>query len=193
LILRNFIFLYFFIFLYKKIDLTIVIVLCAIKTQLMSTSNNGDSLKKKVCIPVDIEIQDGRSAYAVSLQMLFRHVADFHMTVVDVISEKYNIPVDDIMNAVTSDSRYKNMVVDKDLHRLSSVVGVDVDVGVYPVNNESEQKKEEQETQLPKPKPIIIKKVGGEKKIKIKPKVKQMKSPTKNLLVVAADGVEQCD
>ena len=152
----------------------------------MSTSNNGDSLKKKLCIPVDIEIQDGRSAYALSLQMIFRHVADFHMTVVDVISEKYNIPVDDIMNAVTSDSRYKNMVVDKDLHRLSSVVDVDVDV-----RNESEQKKEEQEqeTQLPKPspKPTII------KKIKIKPKVKEMKSPTKNVVVVAADGVEQCD
>jgi hypothetical protein len=158
----------------------------------MSTSNNGDSLKKKVSIPVDIEIQDGRSAYALSLQMIFRHVADFHMTVVDVISEKYNIPVDDIMNAVTSDSRYKNMVVDKDLHRLSTVVGVDVDVGVYP-GNESEQKKEEQEMQLPKPKPIVIKKVGGEKKIKIKPKVKQIKSPTKNVVIVAADGVEQCD
>ena len=156
----------------------------------MSTSNNGDSLKKKVSIPVDIEIQDGRSAYALSLQMIFRHVADFHMTVVDVISEKYNIPVDDIMNAVTSDSRYKNMVVDKDLHRLSSVVGVDVDVGV---KNESEQKKEEQEMQLPKPKPTIIKKVGEGKKIKIKPKVKEMKSPTKNVVVVAADGVEQCD
>ena len=156
----------------------------------MSTSNNGDSLKKKVSIPVDIEIQDGHSAYALSLQMIFRHVADFHMTVVDVISEKYNIPVDDIMNAVTSDSRYKNMVVDKDLHRLSTVVGVDVGVGVGAVN-ESEQKKEEQEqeTQLPKPKPkpTII------KKIKIKPKVKQMKSPTKNVVVFAADGVEQCD
>ena len=156
----------------------------------MSTSNDGDSLKKKVCIPVDIEIPDGRSAYALSLQMIFRHVADFHMTVVDVISEKYNIPVDDIMNAVTSDSRYKNMVVDKDLHRLSTVVGVDVGIGVGAVN-ESEQKKEEQEqeTQLPKPKPkpTII------KKIKIKPKVKQMKSPTKNVVVFAADGVEQCD
>ena len=160
----------------------------------MSTSNNGDSLKKKVSIPVDIEIQDGRSAYALSLQMIFRHVADFHMTVVDVISEKYNIPVDDIMNAVTSDSRYKNMVVDKDLHRLITVVGVDVDVGVgvgVGAVNESEKKKEdqEQEMQLPKPKskPTII------KKIKIKPKVNQMKSPTKNVVVFAADGVEQCD
>jgi hypothetical protein len=39
----------------------------------------------------------------------------------------------------------------------------------------------------PSPKPTII------KKIKIKPKVKQIKSPTKNVVVVAADGVEQCD
>ena len=159
----------------------------------MSTSNNGDSLKKKVSIPVDIEIQDGRGAYALSLQMIFRHVADFHMTVVDIISEKYGIPVDDIMNTVTSDLRYKNMVVDKDLHRLSTVVYPAV---VYPTN-EVEKKKDEQEEQeppqlpKPKPKPIIIKKVGGEKKIKIKPKVKQIKSPIKCL--VGSDGVEQCD
>ena len=159
-------------------------------------STGSDSLKKNVCsIPVDIEMRDGdgRSAYALSLQMIFRHVADFHMTVVDIISEKYGIPVDDIMNTVTSDLRYKNMVVDKDLHRLSTVVYPTV---VYPVN-EVEKKKdeqEEQEMQVPKPnkpKPIIIKKVGGEKKIKIKPKVKQIKSPTKCL--VGSDGVEQCD
>jgi len=166
----------------------------------MSTSNNCDSLKKNVCIPVDIEMRDGdgRSAYALSLQMIFRHVADFHMTVVDIISEKYGIPVDDIMNTVTSDLRYKNMVVDKDLHRLSTVVypAVVYPTVVYPAN-EVEKKKdeqEEQEMQLPKPnkpKPIIIKKVGGEKKIKIKPKVKQIKSPTKCLVV--SDGVEQCD
>jgi len=140
----------------------------------MSTSNNGDSLNKKnICIPVDIEIRDGDgcSAYALSLQMIFKHVAEFHMTVVDIISEKYNIPVDEIMNAVTSDSRYKNMMVDKDLHRLSTV-------------NEVQQKKD---------KPSIIKKVNGEKKIIIKPKVKQVKSPTKNLVVIASDGVEQCD
>jgi hypothetical protein len=80
------------------------------------------------------------------------------------------------------------MVVDKDLHRLSTVVYPTV---VYPVNEVEKKKEQEQEPQLPKPKPIIIKKVGGEKKIKIKPKVKQIKSPTKCL--VGSDGVEQCD
>jgi len=141
-----------------------------------SSSNSVDSLKNKVCIPVDIEIRDGCSAYALSLQMIFQHVADFHMTVIDVISDKYNIPVDDIMNVVTSDSRYKNMVVDKDIHRLGTVVGA---------VNESEKKKDETLLKT-KTKPSIVKKIDGEKKIKIK-----IKPVPKTILSV--DGVDQCD
>ena len=60
------------------------------------------------------------AAYAESLKMILQHVADFHMTVVDIISEKYNIPVDEIMNTVASDSRYANMLVDPKIHRLTS-------------------------------------------------------------------------
>jgi hypothetical protein len=141
-----------------------------------SSSNSVDSLKNKVCIPVDIEIRDGCSAYALSLQMIFQHVADFHITVIDVISDKYNIPVDDIMNVVTSDSRYKNMVVDKDIHRLGTVVGA---------VNESEKKKDETLLKT-KTKPSIVKKIDGEKKIKIK-----IKPVPKTILSV--DGVDQCD
>jgi hypothetical protein len=146
-------------------------------TGFMNSSNNSvDSLKNKVCIPVDIEIRDGCSAYALSLQMIFQHVADFHITVIDVISDKYNIPVDDIMNVVTSDSRYKNMVVDKDIHRLGTVVGA---------VNESEKKKDETLLKT-KTKPSIVKKIDGEKKIKIK-----IKPVPKTILSV--DGVDQCD
>jgi hypothetical protein len=75
-------------------------------------------------IPVHIEIKpetrNARDAYAESLKMILQHVADFHMTVVDIISEKYNIPVDEIMNTVTSDSRYTNMLVDPKIHHLTS-------------------------------------------------------------------------
>ena len=81
----------------------------------------------KLSIPVHIEIKpetrdarDARDAYAESLKMILQHVADFHMTVVDIISEKYNIPVDEIMNTVTSDSRYTNMLVDPKIHHLTS-------------------------------------------------------------------------
>jgi len=110
----------------------------------MNTSNI------KIQIPVEIEIKDGRSAYAASLQMILKHVADFHIAVVDIISEKYNIPVDEIMNTVTSDSRYTNMLVSPDIHTLSL---------------NSEQEKQEDGHQ-PKP----SKTLSGQKKIKIKPK-----------------------
>ena len=79
------------------------------------------SVKTKLSIPVEVEVKsDARDAYAESLKMILQHVADFHMTVVDIISEKYNIPVDEIMNTVTSDSRYTNMLVDPKIHHLTS-------------------------------------------------------------------------
>jgi hypothetical protein len=78
---------------------------------------------KTLSIPVEVEVKttskDARDAYAESLKMILQHVADFHITVVDIISEKYNIPVDEIMNTVTSDSRYTNMLVDPKIHRLT--------------------------------------------------------------------------
>ena len=82
------------------------------------------SVKTTLSIPVQVEVKtgarDARDAYAESLKMILQHVADFHMTVVDIISEKYNIPVDEIINTVTSDSRYTNMLVDPKIHRLTS-------------------------------------------------------------------------
>ena len=86
------------------------------------------SVKKKLSIPtasipVQIEVQvDARDAYAESLKMILQHVADFHMAVVDIISEKYKIPVDEIMNTVTSDSRYTNMVVDPKIHHFTATL-----------------------------------------------------------------------
>jgi len=85
------------------------------------------SVKKTLSIPVEVEVKTTSKdacgacgAYTESLKMILQHVADFHITVVDIISEKYNIPVDEIMNTVTSDSRYTNMLVDPKIHRLTS-------------------------------------------------------------------------
>jgi hypothetical protein len=82
------------------------------------------SAKTTLSIPVEVEVKstskDARDAYAESLKMILQHIADFHLTVVDIISEKYNIPADEIMNTVTSDSRYANMLVDPNIHRLTS-------------------------------------------------------------------------
>jgi hypothetical protein len=118
------------------------------------------SVKKKLSIPtasipVQIEVRvDARDAYAESLKMILQHVADFHMTVVDIISEKYKIPVDEIMNTVTSDSRYTNMAVDPNIHRFTAALSQN-QVETIPVT----------------PAASITKKIS-EKKIKIKPKPK---------------------
>ena len=119
------------------------------------------SVKKKLSIPtasipvqvpVRVEVQsDARDAYAESLKMILQHVADFHMTVVDIISEKYKIPVDEIMNTVTSDSRYTNMVVDPKIHHFTAALNQD--------------HIETTET------PVPVTKKTSEKKIKIKPKI----------------------
>ena len=116
------------------------------------------SVKKKLSIPtasipVQIEVQvEARNAYVESLKMILQHVADFHMAVVDIISEKYKIPVDEIMNTVTSDSRYTNMVVDPKIHHFTAALNQDQVVTTV--------------TPAPVTKKII------EKKIKIKPKPK---------------------
>lgn len=104
-------------------------------------------------IPVQIDGKEtaATAAYAESLKTILKHVADFHITVVDIISQKYNIPVDEIMKTVTSDSRYTNMLVDPKIHELTSSSNI------------------VETTPAPAPaKKTVIK--TNEKKIKIKPK-----------------------
>ena len=118
-------------------------------------------------LQIPVEIKDGRSAYAASLQMILKHVADFHITVVDIISEKYNIPVDEIMNTVNSDSRYTNMLVNPDIHTLS-------------VNSDQEQK-QEQVRDGHGHQPKTSKSAAVQKKIKIKPKTAATTNDAQNI------------
>lgn len=120
-------------------------------------------VKTTLSIPVHVEVKpETRDAYAESLKMILQHVADFHMTVVDIISEKYNIPVDEIMNTVTSDSRYTNMLVDPKIHRLTS--SSNQNHVIEPTKTKA--------TITPTPIHIAapITKKTSEKKIRIKPK-----------------------
>jgi hypothetical protein len=65
---------------------------------------------------VPIEIKDHREAYAATLHVLFKHVADFHICVVKSFSKKYGIPEDDIMQTIQESEEFKNMRVDPVLH-----------------------------------------------------------------------------
>ena len=61
---------------------------------------------------IPIEVKNAREAYAASLHVLFKHVADFHICVVQSISAKYGICEDDILKTIQESPGFKNMHVD---------------------------------------------------------------------------------
>ena len=57
------------------------------------------------------EIKNYRDAYGASLHMLFKHVADIHLTLLEILADKYDISVDDMLRTVQEDSRWKDIQV----------------------------------------------------------------------------------
>jgi hypothetical protein len=79
-----------------------------------------DDGKKVPYVP--IEIKTHRDAYAATLHVLFKHVADFHICIVKAFSNKYGIPEDDIMQTIQESEEFKNMHVDPALDPITSDV-----------------------------------------------------------------------
>ena len=70
-------------------------------------------LKNGQSVPyIPVEVKTARDAYAASLHVLFKHVADFHICIVKTFSAKYGIPEDDILNTIQESDEFKNMQVD---------------------------------------------------------------------------------
>jgi hypothetical protein len=57
-------------------------------------------------------VNTSSDALRASLLMLFKHVADVHVTLVEIVAEKFGHSVDEVMNAITEDPRWQNMLVD---------------------------------------------------------------------------------
>jgi hypothetical protein len=88
-----------------------------IEESLLSMSHPVYILENGQTAPyVPIEIKDHREAYAATLHVLFKHVADFHICVVKTFSKKYGIPEDEIMQTIQESDEFKNMRVDPVLH-----------------------------------------------------------------------------
>ena len=70
-------------------------------------------LKNGTPVPyVPVEVKTARDAYAASLHVLFKHVADFHICIVRTFSTKYGIPEDEILQTIQESDEFKNMKVD---------------------------------------------------------------------------------
>jgi hypothetical protein len=72
------------------------------------------------------EIVGFREAYAASLHLVFKHVADFHMAMLEIIAEKYGHDVDEMVAVIQSDSRYTDMMVNPVISGLNIIQQSDV-------------------------------------------------------------------
>jgi len=67
-----------------------------------------------------------RDAYAKSLHMLFNHVGEFHILLVQILSEKTGLDSADIIKQIQGDDRLKEMYAMPTVHSMSFVEKEDV-------------------------------------------------------------------
>ena len=98
---------------------------------------------------IPVSITNGRQAYAASLNIIFKHIAEFHITVLSIIAEKHGLNVDEILEEVHKDDRYI---------RMSGVID---NLGAFPVDAEQDQ---EPAPVIQEPAPAPAKKVVRKRK-----------------------------
>lgn len=59
---------------------------------------------------IPIKITNNREAYCASIDMLFKHVSEFHILLVDIIAEKTGLNSDEIIGQIQKDKRLKEMI-----------------------------------------------------------------------------------
>jgi hypothetical protein len=83
------------------------------------------------CVPfIPIHITNGRQAYAASLNIIFKHIAEFHVTVLGIIAEKHGLDINEILEEVHRDNRYTTM---------SKIID---NLGAFPIDEEPVSVKE---------------------------------------------------
>jgi hypothetical protein len=125
-------------------------------------------------IPKDIV--GHRSAYAACLHLVFQHTADVHITMLEILAEKCGFDVDDMINTISNEPRFKDMMVNPTLHSLGyfgkdSVESVlpagaveSTDMEMDGLTSSVNEIKLEESAPAPKPKKIVrIKKASAPK------------------------------
>jgi hypothetical protein len=110
------------------------------------------------------EIITNRDAYGASLHLLFKHVADFHLLMIEIISEKTGIDSNEIINVVKDDPRYKEMMVSPTINSLSILKKEDVEkhVPVETAIDTITEKLEQIAIEPVKKKKIVVRKKASE-------------------------------
>lgn len=81
-----------------------------------STKKSVTLVKEEVILSdgskfVPMEVKNSSDVLRASLLMLFKHVSDIHVTLVEIVADKFGLSVDDIHAAVKDDPRWSEMFV----------------------------------------------------------------------------------
>jgi hypothetical protein len=79
-------------------------------------------------------IKTARDGYAASLHLLFKHVADFHITVIDLLAEKYKFSAEEAIDALHADPRFRDMIVHPTIHAMGYFKEEDAKAPTEPVS-----------------------------------------------------------
>jgi hypothetical protein len=127
------------------------------------------------------EIITNRGAYGASLHLLFKHIADFHMLMIEILAEKTGLDSTEIVEVIQNDQRYKDIIVHPTIHAMTLVTREDVEKHIpleAPVQHTVDPNLEEVTKQVSAislapetvPQPVAPKKV---KKMIVKKKVSE--------------------
>jgi len=73
------------------------------------------------------EIITNRDAYGASLHLLFKHTADFHMLMIEILAEKTGLDATEIVQVIQNDQRYKDIIVNPTITSMSLVTKKDIE------------------------------------------------------------------
>jgi hypothetical protein len=69
-----------------------------------------------------LDVSTPNDVLQASLLMLFKHVADIHITLVEIVAEKFDLNIDDIHRVVNEDPRWSAMMVNPLITDLTQTV-----------------------------------------------------------------------
>ena len=121
-----------------------------------------------------------RDAYAATLHVMFRHLADFHLCVVSTMSKKYGIPEDEIMTTIHESEEFKKLTPDAAITDIYGIYGNDTTAMTdTPVSTDSVREKKTPKKLLLKKKPGPDDMAASEpaQELKKKPRQSQSKKP----------------
>lgn len=108
-----------------------------------------------------LPVKTASDAFTASLLMMMKHCADIHLTVLEVIGEKYGLDIDEMCETLKEHPRWKQIHIEPVIHDLTQIARETV------YNTPKEQQTE-------KPKKKIPKKTTVQVKPKTKPKLKEI-------------------